>query len=112
MFSKLHHLATFETGFDGATQFHAVSDGLILGIPEQVHLRSPHGLPQAWLLALTFTHHALLPSLSLPSLVSYCQSGRREIYFPLLTLSEVTELINELLCLSGKAGLMVLLWLG
>lgn len=109
--SKLHHRATSETGFDGAAGFHEVSDELYCVSQGRFVWDFPMVFHKSGCFALTFIHHALFFSLSLPSLVSYCQSGRREIYFPLLTLSEVTELINELLCLSGKASLIVLLWL-
>lgn len=87
-----------------------MSDGLCWGSQSSFIWDSPV-VPQAWLLALTSTHHALLPSLSLLPLASYCQSGRRENRFLLLALAEVTELIDELLCLSRKTSLIALLWL-
>ena len=88
-----------------------MSDGLCWGPQSRFIWESPVVL-QAWPLALTSTHHALLPSLSLPPLVSYCQRGRRKNRFLLLALAEVTELINELPCLSRKTSLIALLWLG
>ena len=83
----------------------------MLRVLEQFHLRFPCGSPSL-ATCLTSTHNALLPSLSLPPLVSYCQSGRRENRFILLALAEVIELINELPCLSRKTSLIALLWLG
>lgn len=110
--SKLHHLATSEPGFEGTAGFPVVSDGLH-GVSQGRFIWDfPLVFHKPGCFALTFTQHALFSSLSLPSLVPYSQSGRREIYSPLLTLSEVTELINEFLCQSGKAMLIVLPWLG
>lgn len=88
-----------------------MSDGLCWGSQNSSIWDFPV-VPQAWPLALTSTHNALLPSLSLPPLVSSCQSGRRENRFLLLALAEVIEVINEFPCLSRKTSLIALLWLG